>query len=163
SAAPWRRPDSAGRRPGAASTATATARSRGRSFRATTPTSPGSTATATSRSTATTSTSRPTPSRPRRVRWSSSAPTATATARLPREEIAAFFARADSGGQGFLSLSALQDAFRAPAAPPRGASGSPTGPPKETLIRGLFRQEIGSLQPGPALGESVPDFTLKTV
>jgi hypothetical protein len=30
------------------------------------------------------------------------------------------------------------------------------------LVRGLFRQEIGSLQPGPALGDSVPDFTLKT-
>jgi thiol-disulfide isomerase/thioredoxin len=30
------------------------------------------------------------------------------------------------------------------------------------LIRGLFRQEIGSLQPGPTLGETVTDFTLKT-
>ena len=30
------------------------------------------------------------------------------------------------------------------------------------LIRGLFRQEIGSLQPGPKLDETAPDFTLKT-
>jgi hypothetical protein len=37
------------------------------------------------------------------------------------------------------------------------------GPSKETLIRGLFRQEIGSLQPGPALGEAAPDFALKTI
>ena len=29
-------------------------------------------------------------------------------------------------------------------------------------MRGLFRQEIGSLQPGPKLDESAPDFTLKT-
>lgn len=29
-------------------------------------------------------------------------------------------------------------------------------------MRGLFRQEIGSLQPGPALGDSAGDFTLKT-
>jgi peroxiredoxin len=29
-------------------------------------------------------------------------------------------------------------------------------------VRGLFRQEIGSLQPGPALGDSASDFTLKT-
>ena len=42
------------------------------------------------------------------------------------------------------------------AAPGRG------GPSKATLVRGLFRQEIGSLQPGPSLGEKAPDFTLKT-
>jgi hypothetical protein len=47
-----------------------------------------------------------------------------------------------------------------PTDPPRRGGGG--GPTKETLIRGLFRQEIGSLQPGPALGESAPDFTLKT-
>jgi thiol-disulfide isomerase/thioredoxin len=31
------------------------------------------------------------------------------------------------------------------------------------LVRGLFRQEIGSLQAGPTLGETAPDFTLKAV
>jgi thiol-disulfide isomerase/thioredoxin len=35
-------------------------------------------------------------------------------------------------------------------------------PSKTQLIRGLFNQEIGSLQPGPDLDESAPDFTLKT-
>jgi cytochrome oxidase Cu insertion factor (SCO1/SenC/PrrC family) len=29
-------------------------------------------------------------------------------------------------------------------------------------VRGLFRQEIGSLQPGPSLEDSAPDFTLRT-
>jgi thiol-disulfide isomerase/thioredoxin len=47
------------------------------------------------------------------------------------------------------------------------SSGSSTrragGPTKATLIRGLFQQEIGSLQPGPAVGESAPDFTLRDV
>ena len=35
-------------------------------------------------------------------------------------------------------------------------------PTKATMIRGLFHQEIGSLQPGPKLDEKAPDFTLKT-
>ena len=30
-------------------------------------------------------------------------------------------------------------------------------------MKGLFRQEIGSLQPGPDPGDAAPDFTLKTV
>jgi hypothetical protein len=83
--------------------------------------------------------------------------------KVTREEIDALFAKVDSGGQGFLSLSDLQETFPMPSMgpPPKGARS--TGPSKETLVRGLFRQEIGSLQPGPALGEAVPDFTLKTV
>ena len=79
--------------------------------------------------------------------------------KITPEEIDAFFKANDSGSQGFLSLTDLQDAFApAPAAP------SPTAgrPSKATLVRGLFRQEIGSLQPGPRLDESAPDFTLKT-
>jgi thiol-disulfide isomerase/thioredoxin len=49
-------------------------------------------------------------------------------------------------------------------APRRGRRGrAPSGPSKETLVRGLFRQEIGSLQAGPALREIAPDFTLRTV
>jgi thiol-disulfide isomerase/thioredoxin len=44
----------------------------------------------------------------------------------------------------------------------RPASTRPGGPAKETLVRGLFRQEIGSLQAGPALSDSAGDFTLKT-
>ena len=78
------------------------------------------------------------------------------------EELDAFFKKLDSGNQGFLSLSDLQEAFRMPSRPPAAPGDAPSGPSKETLIRGLFRQEIGSLQPGPALGESAPDFTLKT-
>jgi len=79
--------------------------------------------------------------------------------KLTREEFDDFFKSCDSGGQGFLSLSDLQEAIRAPQRPAVEAN----GPSKETLIRGLFHQEIGSLQAGPALGETAPDFTLKTV
>ena len=75
------------------------------------------------------------------------------------EEMNALFKAADSGGEGFLSLADLQEAFTPPPARPGAASGRPS---KATLVRGLFRQEIGSLQPGPRLDDSAPDFTLKT-
>lgn len=86
------------------------------------------------------------------------------------EELDAFFKMLDTGDQGFLSLSDLQDAFMPaprpagrPAAPPAGRPASTGGrPTKAMLVRGLFKQEIGSLQPGPKLDESAPDFTLKT-
>jgi thiol-disulfide isomerase/thioredoxin len=80
--------------------------------------------------------------------------------KVTREEFDAFFHQADGGAQGFLSLSDLQEAFRPPPRP--ATAPAPTGPSKETLVRALFRQELGSLQPGPSLGEPAPDFTLKT-
>src|SRR5262249_42050071 len=77
-----------------------------------------------------------------------------------RDEFEAFFKAADSGNQGFLSLSDMQEVFDQM---PRPAGGRSSGmPSKATLVRGLFRQEIGSMQPGPKLEESAPDFTLKT-
>ena len=81
--------------------------------------------------------------------------------KVTRDELNAFFQSNDSGGQGFLSLSDLQEAFTPPpaSARPSPAAGRPS---KATLVRGLFRQEIGSLEPGPNLEESAPDFTLKT-
>jgi hypothetical protein len=80
---------------------------------------------------------------------------------VTRAELDAWFAAADPDGFGFLSLDDLKAQF----APPRRRTGSPIdpGPSKATLIRGLFRQEIGSLQPGPALDQPAPDFTLRTI
>jgi len=78
--------------------------------------------------------------------------------KLTREELEAFFRAADTGGAGFLSRSDLEAAFPAPA---RSMSRGDR-PSKAMLIRGLFRQEIGSLQPGPKLDEPAPDFTLRT-
>jgi hypothetical protein len=81
--------------------------------------------------------------------------------KVTREELDAFWKTADRGGLGFLSLADLQEAFTPP--PARPAAGSSSGrPTKATLVRGLFRQEIGSLEPGPKVDESAPDFTLKT-
>jgi hypothetical protein len=82
--------------------------------------------------------------------------------RLTLDELTAFYKRCDRDDQGFLSLMDVQEAFL-PGKPLKGSSGGPDGPKQDTLIRGLFRQEIGSLQPGPALGAPAPDFTLKTV
>jgi thiol-disulfide isomerase/thioredoxin len=82
--------------------------------------------------------------------------------KVTRDELDALFQQSDSDSAGFLSLAELQDLLRAPTAPPAAADRARGGPSKETLVRGLFRQEIGSLQPGPALGETAPDFTLKT-
>jgi hypothetical protein len=78
--------------------------------------------------------------------------------KVTREELDAFFRASDRDGQGFLSLSDLQEAFAPPPTPPPGSG----GPSKATLVRGLFRRELGALEPGPKLGEPAPDFTLKT-
>ncbi|MBX6313494.1 MAG: EF-hand domain-containing protein [Isosphaeraceae bacterium] len=88
-----------------------------------------------------------------------------ANGKLTREEFDALFRVLDRDNLGFLAL----DDFKALLSP-QGQRSSPSGPPssnrgpsKLTLIKGLLRQEIGALQPGPVLGESAPDFTLRTV
>jgi hypothetical protein len=84
--------------------------------------------------------------------------------KVTREEFDALYTQL-AGGQEFLSLADLEAAFRTPVRPtPTSTSGTkrPSGPSKETLVRGLFRQELGSLQTGPALHEKAPDFTLKS-
>lgn len=77
------------------------------------------------------------------------------------DELTAFFKAADTTGQGFLSQVDLIEAFTSPRRP--GGGGIPDDPSKATLVKGLFTQEIGSLQPGPKLDDSAPDFTLKTI
>ena len=83
--------------------------------------------------------------------------------RVTAEEYQNFF-KQYSGEAGFLSSNDLQEAFSPPARPAGGppAGGSTGEPSKETLVRALFKQELGSLQPGPALGENFRDFSLKT-
>jgi thiol-disulfide isomerase/thioredoxin/Ca2+-binding EF-hand superfamily protein len=85
--------------------------------------------------------------------------------KVSREEFEGVFRALDSGGQGFLSQDDLRRAFAPPAARPKSPTAPPSasGPSKWTLVKGLFRQEIGSLQPGPKLDEVAPDFSLLTV
>jgi hypothetical protein len=80
--------------------------------------------------------------------------------KLTRDELEGFFRAVDTGGEGFLSLADVQEAFSPPARP-GGSSRNSQGPTRLTLIKGLFRQEIGSLQAGPTLNSAAPDFTLE--
>ncbi|MHC5539950.1 deiodinase family protein, partial [Singulisphaera rosea] len=81
--------------------------------------------------------------------------------KITREEFDALFDALGGAEGGYLSQTDLRDSFVRPRR--RVSSSNSSEPSRTTLVRGLFRQEIGSLQPGPALGHSVPDFTLKTV
>ncbi|MBX3443449.1 MAG: deiodinase family protein [Planctomyces sp.] len=78
--------------------------------------------------------------------------------KLTHEEIAALFLKFDRDKVGELSLDDLKAAF-APR-PPSGPGSD--GPTREMLLKGLIRQEIGAWNEGPAIGETAPDFTLRT-
>jgi thiol-disulfide isomerase/thioredoxin len=84
---------------------------------------------------------------------------ASGDGRVTKAEWDAFFKKA-AGGQEDLTSESLRDALLAGV----GGSGFRPGdaPDPAVLVRGLFAGEIGSLQEGPKLGQSAPDFTLKT-
>jgi Ca2+-binding EF-hand superfamily protein len=84
--------------------------------------------------------------------------------KVTREEFEGLFRRLDQGDQGFLSQDELRALLTPPASRPMNpGTSTSSGPSRWTLVKGLFRQEIGSLDPGPALDEVAPDFRLKTV
>jgi alkylhydroperoxidase family enzyme len=78
--------------------------------------------------------------------------------RLTREELEAFFKMVAKDKDSFTADDLRQ------ALIPRGPSGfNPgDGPSIPVLVRGLFSGEIGSMYEGPKLGETAPNFTLKT-
>lgn len=76
---------------------------------------------------------------------------------LSRKEWEGLFDRLPGGKETeFLSLQDLQEALSPAGMPPRDPA-----PSKATLLKGLFRQEIGSMKPGPSLNEPAPKFALK--
>ncbi len=79
--------------------------------------------------------------------------------RITAEEFSELFGKLDAEGLGFVTLDDLRAHFARirPKNQERGAA----GPKRETLLRGLARQEIGSLRAGPGLDEPAPDFTLE--
>lgn len=86
--------------------------------------------------------------------------------RVTKQEFDELFARMDQEGRGFVSQDELRALLSPPPAPPPSANTQrprSSGPSKATLVRGLFQQEIGSMKPGPAVGEAAPDFTLRSV
>ncbi len=84
-----------------------------------------------------------------------------ANGKVTADEFAELFKTLDGGEQGFLSLDEVRESLqpRLADSPERRAD----RPNRSTLIMGLKRQEIGSLQPGPSLDEPAPDFTLKSL
>ncbi|MEX1229763.1 MAG: deiodinase family protein [Planctomycetaceae bacterium] len=81
--------------------------------------------------------------------------------KLTSEEFAGLFKSLDRDEHGFVSLDELKDALQPP---PAGAQAKRNDlPSRSTLIMGLKRQEIGSLQPGPSLDDDAPDFTLTSL
>ena len=82
---------------------------------------------------------------------------------VTREEFDGLFKSLDGGNLGFLSQDEMRNLLTPPARPKALAARPSTGPTRATLIKGLFRQEIGSLQPGPKVDDPAPDFTLRTV
>ncbi|MBC7853687.1 MAG: redoxin domain-containing protein [Pirellulaceae bacterium] len=81
--------------------------------------------------------------------------------RLTKDEWQMFFDEAVAGKE-HLTIDGLRRALG--SAPPPKASTVPETPlTPETLVRGLFRGEIGSMHEGPGLEQTAPDFTLKTL
>lgn len=78
--------------------------------------------------------------------------------RLTRDDMIAVFERAASG-RDYVTATDLAEMLLAGF----GSTSNPgAGPTPETLVRGLFRGEIGSLNAGPALNAPAPEFVLKT-
>lgn len=76
--------------------------------------------------------------------------------KLSRDEFVAMFDQWDEAKDGFLSLDDLNRHMTT-----SGWQRKRSFPTKNQLVLGLARQEVGSLQPGPALNEQAPEFQLK--
>lgn len=81
--------------------------------------------------------------------------------KVTAEEFNKLFQRYDAGEHGFLALDDLATSFAPPS--PRELEQRADRPSRSTLVLGLLRQEIGSLQPGPNVGEHAPNFTLESL
>lgn len=84
-----------------------------------------------------------------------------ANGRVTREEFDGMFDAFDRERLGFLALDDMKDRFSPPPRPE--SSSQPADPSRETLLRGLLSQEIGSQLPGPGLGEIAPTFALRAL
>jgi thiol-disulfide isomerase/thioredoxin len=82
---------------------------------------------------------------------------ASGDGRLTREELDAVFKRL-SAGKEHITADDLRRAliYRGPSGFAPG-----DGPSVQTLVKGLYAGEIGSIQEGPALNDAAPDFELK--
>lgn len=88
-----------------------------------------------------------------------------ANGKLTQQEVVSLFKSLDTDAQGFVSLDELRNQFQPPdaQAQQKQRANRSDRPSRSTLILGLQRQEIGSLNPGPDVGEIAPDFTLTRI
>lgn len=84
-----------------------------------------------------------------------------ANGKVTPEEFSALFQQLDTDGRGYLAVDDLRDQFQPPSGDSREKRADE--PSRSTLVLGLQRQEVGSLQAGPALDEPAPDFSLKSL
>jgi Ca2+-binding EF-hand superfamily protein len=80
--------------------------------------------------------------------------------KISQEEWEAFFKKM-AKDKGYVTPDDLRDALFPPP-PPRQAGKEPMGPSAATLLKGLLSGELGSVFPGPNVGQQAPDFMLKT-
>jgi alkylhydroperoxidase family enzyme/alkyl hydroperoxide reductase subunit AhpC len=80
-------------------------------------------------------------------------------AKLTRDELDALFKRA-AKGKDHVTPEDLRAALIPPANPGGFTPGD--GPTVPVLVKGLYANEIGSIQEGPSVGDPAPDFALKT-
>src|SRR5690606_27757887 len=88
-----------------------------------------------------------------------------ANGKITRQEFAGLFESLDETAEGYLALDELRDRFQPPSEEEsaRQRARRADRPSRSTLVLALQKQEIGSLQPGPALNEPAPDFTLTSL
>jgi hypothetical protein len=84
--------------------------------------------------------------------------------KITQEEFNALFKSLDSGSRGFVTLDDLRERLTVNPAGAIARRAQRSGQPSaDTLVLALSRQELGSLQPGPSVGEQAPDFSLNTL
>ncbi len=87
--------------------------------------------------------------------------------KISRAEWDAFFTKATQDS-GALSLESLGAVLYPPSSPApsksdaKNTAAASAGPSRWTLLKGLFKGELGSRFEGPNIGELAPDFTLKS-
>ncbi len=81
-----------------------------------------------------------------------------ANGKLTREEFTALFDQFAGGDSGYAALDDLRTQFLPP--PPGARELRADRPTRSTLVAALQRQELGSLQAGPSVGDAAPDFSL---
>ena len=86
---------------------------------------------------------------------------ADANGKVTPDEFQKLFSMFGGDETGYLAIDDVREQLLPPT--PGARDQRPDRPSKSTLVKGLESQEIGSLQAGPNVGDTAPDFTLSTL